>query len=31
MDGETAYRAIKVDGIIGEDMDPSEYLDDDML
>ena len=25
--GETAYRAIQVDGIIGEDMDPQEYID----
>jgi len=24
--GDLAYRAIQVDGIIGEDMDPDEYL-----
>jgi len=24
--GDTEYRAIRVDGIIGEDMDPEEYL-----
>lgn len=27
LDGETEYRAIKVDGVIQADMDPSEYLD----
>lgn len=26
--GDTEYRAIKIDGIIGEDMDAAEYLDD---
>lgn len=29
MDGRYEYRALKVDGIVGADMDPSEYLDDD--
>ena len=28
LDGSTEYRAIKVDGIIREDMDPAEYMDD---
>lgn len=28
LDGQTEYRAIKIDGIIEEDMDPSEYIDD---
>ena len=27
MDGESAFRAIRIDGIIGEDMDPDEYID----
>lgn len=31
LDGETEYRAIKVDGIIREDMDPNEYLYDDPI
>jgi len=29
LDGELEYRAIKVDGIIGENLDPSEYLDNE--
>lgn len=28
LDGQTEYRAIKIDGIIEEGMDPSEYIDD---
>ena len=31
LDGEREYRAIKVDGIIGEDLNPSDYLDDDFF
>ena len=27
LDGDMDYRAICVDGIIGEDMDPDEYID----
>ena len=27
MDGGMDYRAIRVDGIIGEDMDPNDYID----
>jgi len=27
LDGNMDYRAIQVDGIIGEDMDPDEYID----
>jgi len=27
LEGDMDYRAIRVDGIIGEDMDPAEYID----
>ena len=27
LSGDAEYRAIKVDGVISEDMDPSEYID----
>lgn len=29
LDGSLEYRALKVDGIIGEDMDPDDYLYDE--
>lgn len=29
LDGSLEYRAVKIDGLIGEDMDASEYLDDE--
>ena len=28
LDGNLDYRAIRVDGIVGEDMDPADYIDD---
>lgn len=28
LDGSLAYKAIKIDGIIGEDIDASEYMDE---
>lgn len=29
LDGDLQYRAIKIDGIIGEEMNPEDYLYDD--
>ena len=29
LDGSMEYRAVKIDGIIGEDMDKNDYLSDD--
>lgn len=29
LDNSTEYRAIKIDGIIDESLDPADYLDDD--
>lgn len=28
LDGNLDYRAIRVDGIVSEDMDPADYIDD---